>query len=307
MKRKRDRKDGIGKVTHTSYPENEIHFTERLLYDNSSPRPPKEFVSDNSDAEIESFSPSFIPVEDSDSRMEEIDLSFNPDDPMLPSIEDDDDDSESDVLILEELFYNYSLSLPVNESFYFDIPLFSCPPAKPPDGNTGILNIKMMGDISDQKVPIPNLTITRVSNQKKSLDLLSHRGLKIFKLSAKCPMMIHRKNIPILDVPLFYFYPLKFKYGRNWVKYSRKCEDSCQRILSSKSSFLQLQLGIILLHLAGSQPMLKSSYKAEDGVIISIPPLVGGVADAVVEIKGTGERKTRKRQNQNETEQKREA
>nr|GEX72412.1 DNA-directed DNA polymerase [Tanacetum cinerariifolium] len=43
-----------------------------------------------------------------------------------------------------------------------------------------------------------------------------------------------------------------------------------------------------LLHLAGSQPMLKSSYKAEAGVIISIPPLVGGVADVVVEIKGTG-------------------
>nr|GFA03868.1 reverse transcriptase domain-containing protein [Tanacetum cinerariifolium] len=42
-----------------------------------------------------------------------------------------------------------------------------------------------------------------------------------------------------------------------------------------------------LLHLAGSQPMLKSSYKAEASVIISIPPLVGGVADVVVEIKGT--------------------
>nr|GEX95503.1 UBN2 domain-containing protein [Tanacetum cinerariifolium] len=43
-----------------------------------------------------------------------------------------------------------------------------------------------------------------------------------------------------------------------------------------------------LLYLAGSQPMLKSSYKAEDGVIIRIPPLVRGVADVVVEIKGTG-------------------
>nr|GEZ97725.1 hypothetical protein [Tanacetum cinerariifolium] len=63
----------------------------------------------------------------------------------------------------------------------------------------------------------------------------------------------------------------------------------------------------ILLYLAGSQPMLKSSYKAEDGVIISIPPLVGGVADVVVEIKGTGERKPRKGQNQDETGQKREA
>nr|GEX98702.1 reverse transcriptase domain-containing protein [Tanacetum cinerariifolium] len=42
-----------------------------------------------------------------------------------------------------------------------------------------------------------------------------------------------------------------------------------------------------LLHLAGSQPLLKSSYKAEASVIISIPPLVEGVADVVVEIKNT--------------------
>nr|GFB61406.1 hypothetical protein [Tanacetum cinerariifolium] len=46
------------------YPENEIRFSERLLYDNSSPRPPEEFVFENSDAEIESFSPSSIPIED---------------------------------------------------------------------------------------------------------------------------------------------------------------------------------------------------------------------------------------------------
>nr|GEW01157.1 hypothetical protein [Tanacetum cinerariifolium] len=43
----------------------------------------------------------------------------------------------------------------------------------------------------------------------------------------------------------------------------------------------------IFLAYLTSQPMLKSSYKAEDGVIISIPPLVRGVADVVVEIKGT--------------------
>nr|GFA78600.1 hypothetical protein [Tanacetum cinerariifolium] len=126
------------------YPEEDIRLIERLLYDNSSPRPPKEFVSENSNAEIESFFPSPIPVEDSDSRMKEIDLSFNPDDPMPSSIEDDDYDSERDVLILEELLDNYALSFPVNESFYFDIPSFFCPPAKPPDGNTGILNFKMM-------------------------------------------------------------------------------------------------------------------------------------------------------------------
>nr|GEV32700.1 hypothetical protein [Tanacetum cinerariifolium] len=50
-------------------PEEEIRLIERLLYDNSSPRPPKEFVFENSNAETESFSPSPIPIEDSDSFM----------------------------------------------------------------------------------------------------------------------------------------------------------------------------------------------------------------------------------------------
>nr|GEX16836.1 hypothetical protein [Tanacetum cinerariifolium] len=75
------------------YHEEDICLIERFLYDNSSARPPKEFVSGNSDAEIESFSPSPIPVEDSDSCMEEIDLSFNLDDPMPSGIEEDDNDS----------------------------------------------------------------------------------------------------------------------------------------------------------------------------------------------------------------------
>nr|GFC68456.1 hypothetical protein [Tanacetum cinerariifolium] len=170
----------------------------RLLYDNSYPRPPEEFVSENSNADIESFSPS--------PSMEEIDLTFTPDDPMPPSIEEDDDDSR-DILIREKLLDNYSLPIPENESFHFDIPSFFRPLAKPPDGNTGILNIKMMGDVSDQKVPIPECTITLVSNQEKSPDLLSHRGFENFQPSAECPMKIHGKNIPTLDVPRFHFYP----------------------------------------------------------------------------------------------------
>nr|GEY13029.1 hypothetical protein [Tanacetum cinerariifolium] len=131
--------------------ENEIRLTKRLLYDNSSPRPPEEFVSKNSNTEIESFSPSPIPNEDNDSHMEEIDLFLTPDDPMPPGIEEDDNDSGMDILIPEEMLDNYSLSLPVIESFYFDIPSFSRPPVKPPDGNTRILNIKIMGDNSEQK------------------------------------------------------------------------------------------------------------------------------------------------------------
>nr|GFB22319.1 hypothetical protein [Tanacetum cinerariifolium] len=102
--------------------EKEIHLTKRLLYDNSAPRPSEEIVSDNSYADIESFSPSPIPVEDSDSHMEEIDLPFTLDDPMPPGIEDDDYDSGRDISILEELIDNYSLSLPANELYHFDIP-----------------------------------------------------------------------------------------------------------------------------------------------------------------------------------------
>nr|GEY73086.1 hypothetical protein [Tanacetum cinerariifolium] len=154
-------------------PEEESHFIKSLLYDNSSLHPPKEFVFDNSDTEIESFFPSPIPIVDSDTLIEEIDLSFTLDYPMLPGIEEDDYDSERDILILDELLSNDSLSLPEIESFHFDIPLFFRPPAKPPDGNTRILNVKMMVDISEQKVPMPKLMITIVTNQEKSLALLS--------------------------------------------------------------------------------------------------------------------------------------
>nr|GEW99239.1 hypothetical protein [Tanacetum cinerariifolium] len=135
-----------------------------------------------------------------DSHMEEIDLPFTLDDPMLPGIEDDDYDSGRDILILEELLDNYSLSLPASESYLFDIPSPYRPPAKPPDGKTGTLNIKMMGDVSDQKVPIPELTITRVLNQEKSPDLLSHLGLEAFQPSTECPMIINGKNIPCIYV-----------------------------------------------------------------------------------------------------------
>nr|GFD52026.1 hypothetical protein [Tanacetum cinerariifolium] len=100
------------------HPENEIRLSQRLLYDNSFPRPPEEFVSKNSNADDESFSPS----------MEEIDLTFTPDDPMPPSIEEDDDDSR-DTLIRENFLDNYSLPIPENESFHFDVPLSSRPPA----------------------------------------------------------------------------------------------------------------------------------------------------------------------------------
>nr|GFA88060.1 hypothetical protein [Tanacetum cinerariifolium] len=127
-------------------PEEEIRLIKILLYDNSSPRPLEGFISENSDAAIESFFPFPIPVEDSDSLMEEIDLSLTLNDSMPPGIKDDKYDSEGD--IIDEFLRNNSLSLPKNTSFHFDIPSSPCPPAKPPDDdkiepNSRILIVKV--------------------------------------------------------------------------------------------------------------------------------------------------------------------
>ncbi|GKG50518.1 hypothetical protein Tco_0521618, partial [Tanacetum coccineum] len=52
-----------------------------------------------------------IPVTDSDSLMEGIDLFLASDDSMPPGIEDDDYDSEGDIRFLEELLNNDSLPI----------------------------------------------------------------------------------------------------------------------------------------------------------------------------------------------------
>nr|GEW35042.1 ribonuclease H-like domain-containing protein [Tanacetum cinerariifolium] len=113
---------------------------------------------------------------------------------LLKSIPPGIDEANWDMLILEELLSNDSLSISENESFHFDI-LSSPPPhAKPPDDDSRILTVKMVGDISEQYVPTPRILPTKptlASNQEKSPHLLSHRGLKAFQLSFECPMMIY--------------------------------------------------------------------------------------------------------------------
>ncbi|GKG13240.1 hypothetical protein Tco_0350200, partial [Tanacetum coccineum] len=84
------------------------------------------------DTIFESLSPSPIPIADSDSFIEEIDLFLASDDSMPPGIEDDDYDSEGDICFLEEWLNNDSLPLPKFESFYDD-PSFPLPPPEPPD------------------------------------------------------------------------------------------------------------------------------------------------------------------------------
>ncbi|GJW92093.1 reverse transcriptase domain-containing protein [Tanacetum coccineum] len=137
----------------------------------SLPRPPEESNSEYSDATIESLFPSPIPVEDSDSLMEEIDLFLASDDSMPPGIEDDDYDSEGDIRFLEELLSSDSPPLPENESFsldHFDDPSLPRPPPEPPDveicfnfePDAGVVTKKVVGDISEHDVLMPNLLPT---------------------------------------------------------------------------------------------------------------------------------------------------
>ncbi|GJS05727.1 hypothetical protein Tco_0322235 [Tanacetum coccineum] len=115
-------------------PEGDIFFLESLLYDNSSPRPPEEFNYENP---IESFSPSPIPAEDSDSLKEEIDIFLDGDDSIPLGIENDDFDSEDDD--------NFT-SRPEFESFHVDYP----------DSGNSTIDV-----VEDIPVDVPNILPTQ--------------------------------------------------------------------------------------------------------------------------------------------------
>nr|GEY54150.1 hypothetical protein [Tanacetum cinerariifolium] len=149
--------------------EEEIRLIENLLYDNSSLRPPKELNAKIADTIIESLFSSPIPIEDSDSQREEIDLFLDTDDLMPPGSENDDYDSKGDIYFLEELLSNNPFSLSENESSNFDHhddPLFSCPPPEPPDvevffePDTGVLTTKVVKGIFEHYVLTPNILPT---------------------------------------------------------------------------------------------------------------------------------------------------
>nr|GEY55220.1 hypothetical protein [Tanacetum cinerariifolium] len=154
----------------------DIYLIEKLLSDDSFPHSPEELNSEIPDAIIESFSLSLIPIEDSDSLMEEIDIFLAPDDSIPPGMENDDYDSEGYVLFLEELLNDYSISLHGYELFHVDfynVPSSPRPPGKPPDdvvyfnikSDTGILTKKVVDDIFDHLtrelyVYVPNVLPT---------------------------------------------------------------------------------------------------------------------------------------------------
>nr|GEW55049.1 hypothetical protein [Tanacetum cinerariifolium] len=185
----------IVKREHEEY----ISLMDRLLYDNSFPRPSEKFNSKNFDTE--SFSPPPIPVEDCDSRLVEIDIFLALNDSMPPGIENDEYDSKGDTLFLDELLSNDYPLIPKNESFHFDVPSSPRPPAKPSDDeiyfepDTGLLTAKVAGDISEHYGLMPRLLPTRPthylvidnllpfsSENEDRVHLLSHRGFKASKL-----------------------------------------------------------------------------------------------------------------------------
>ncbi|GJX87780.1 putative reverse transcriptase domain-containing protein, partial [Tanacetum coccineum] len=153
--------------------EEEIRLVENFSYDNSSPRPPEELNSEIADTIVESLSlsPPLIPVEDNDSRMEEIDLFLASDDSMPPGIKKDDYDSEGDIRFLEELLSNDPLPLPENESSnlnHFNDPSSPRPPPEPLDveiclnfePDASILTTKMVKGISEHYVLMPIILLT---------------------------------------------------------------------------------------------------------------------------------------------------
>nr|GFA66807.1 hypothetical protein [Tanacetum cinerariifolium] len=161
--------------------EEDIRLIEKLLYDNSSPHPPEEFVSANSDVKIKYFSPSHILVKDSDSLMEEIDLFCTPDYPMPLGIVDEDYDSERDILIRRTFL--------------------------------AIIPFHLLKKSHSILILLRFLVLLQNYYMEKSPDLLSHRCGTVKKFNTHhshlntCPMMIHEQNNLPLDVLLFHFYP----------------------------------------------------------------------------------------------------
>nr|GEY44861.1 hypothetical protein [Tanacetum cinerariifolium] len=188
-----------------------IRFIKKLLYDNSSPRPPKELNSEN-DFEKENSSSTTIHTDIS-----------------LPEYESFYDKSDS----ASEIF-NDDIAHIISPSKYGYV-------YADDEFDSRDLTIKVVDDISDNStrelyVHVPNVLITLptiylvfdtflplssenkdkvfnpgilISKEEKSLPFLSHWGLKVFQLinDSESPMMIYEGDMLILDVSYLYFYP----------------------------------------------------------------------------------------------------
>nr|GFA14916.1 hypothetical protein [Tanacetum cinerariifolium] len=189
----------------------EIRLTKRLLYDNSSPRPPEEFVSNNSNADIKSFSPSPVLIKDSDSHMEEIDLSLNPDDPNSRDfakdvVENISPTKEPQVLNTVPTHPTLQLNLkfqPSSESLFAYVVWIFLPFLVYSVVPCYLLSLRNEDIIFDPSICTSTFSKPDISHRcgtfKKFNTHRSHLN--------KCPMMMNGQNNPPLDVLLFHFYP----------------------------------------------------------------------------------------------------
>ncbi|GKE68006.1 hypothetical protein Tco_1522167 [Tanacetum coccineum] len=192
-------------------PEGDILFLESLLYDNSSPCPPEEFNYENP---TESFSPSPIPVEDSDSLMEEIDIFLDGDGSIPPGIESNDYDNSTSRPEFESFHVDYPDSGDSTINVVEDILVDSSP--------SGVRNkiydsgicievestrfLAPLSPVIDTLLPFSSENEDKVFNhgvlayKEKSPPSSSHRGLKALQLSPESPMLIHGDNTPNLGL-----------------------------------------------------------------------------------------------------------
>ncbi|GJZ65273.1 hypothetical protein Tco_0621969 [Tanacetum coccineum] len=203
-----------------------ISLIERLLYDNSSLRPPEDFHA-NPNTIIESLPTFPIPVEDSDSLREENDIFPGLDDSIPPGIEIDDYDSEDIPVDVPNILPTHP-TLPMDFDFIpshndlgYDLDVSSPSGDRNKIYDTGIcIKVESMrflathSPVIDTLLPFSFENKDKVFNhgvlasKEKSPSSSSHRGFKASKLfHHKSPMLIYREDIPILDVPFLHFYP----------------------------------------------------------------------------------------------------
>nr|GEW49500.1 hypothetical protein [Tanacetum cinerariifolium] len=115
--------------------EEEIHLSESFRMEMLFTINPRHHPTVNSNTIIKSLSSSPIPVQDGDSQREKINIVTETDD-VLPSSVKNDDDSEGEIDVVEELLSDNSIPFTEDEasdSDHQDDPSFPRPPPEPPD------------------------------------------------------------------------------------------------------------------------------------------------------------------------------
>ncbi|GJU18735.1 hypothetical protein Tco_1146701 [Tanacetum coccineum] len=211
--------------------EEDIRFIERLLYDNSYPRPPEAFQANFDEIDIFSGPDESIPpgIESDDFDSEDDDNSAS-----LPEFEsfnvDYPDSGDSTIDVVEDIPVDMPNILPIHPSLHMDFDFIpshndlgsDLDDSSPSRDRNKIYDPEICIEVEYTRIlatlsPVIN-TLLQFSSEnedkvfnhgvlaykEKSPPSSSHRGLKAFQLSPESPMLIHHDNTPNLgDVPDF--------------------------------------------------------------------------------------------------------